>query len=153
IRHYQRSAATPRALEIMQESYIQLGLPELARDARSILQASYPDYILHRNEFYRKLASNRQGDDADTTTAEDAGLIQSLWNEITPGGAIDDNPGRAWLQGNPNENLYPTRRPGEPPDSEPAATDPAAETAETKAEAPEETGKSSPWLESRPAKN
>src|SRR5699024_11112818 len=37
IRHYQRSAATPRALEIMQESYIQLGLPELARDARSIL--------------------------------------------------------------------------------------------------------------------
>lgn len=56
VNHYQRSAAVPRALEIMQQSYINLGLPGLAEDARAILQASYPGYILHREEFYRQRA-------------------------------------------------------------------------------------------------
>lgn len=56
VNHYQRSDSVPRALEIMQESYIKLGLSGLAEDARAILQASYPNYILHREEFYRQRA-------------------------------------------------------------------------------------------------
>lgn len=62
VKHYQRSTATPRALEIMQEAYIKLGLPELARDARAILQASYGDYIVHRADFYHdENADSHQG--------------------------------------------------------------------------------------------
>ncbi len=53
---YQRSSSVPRALEIMQTSYIKLDLPGLAEDTRAILQASYPNYILHREEFYRQRA-------------------------------------------------------------------------------------------------
>lgn len=65
VRHYQRSTAIPRALEIMHQSYIQLGLPALARDARAILQASFSDYIVHRERFYRKRAEElEQFDDS-----------------------------------------------------------------------------------------
>ncbi len=56
---YQRSDAVPRALEIMQTSYIKLDLPDLAEDTRAILQASYPNYILHRDEFYRQRAGEK----------------------------------------------------------------------------------------------
>src|SRR5699024_4370996 len=62
LEHYQRSTAAPRALEIMQESYTQLGLSGPAGDARAILQASYPDYILHRDDIYReRLQEKREG--------------------------------------------------------------------------------------------
>src|SRR5699024_327994 len=64
VRHYQRSTSTPRALEIMQEAYSQLGLQDLAQDARSIIQASYPGYILHRGKFYAQRANEFYGDDA-----------------------------------------------------------------------------------------
>jgi outer membrane protein assembly factor BamD len=56
IQRYQGSDSVPRALEIMEESYARLGLADLSEDARAILQASYPNYILHRDEFYRQRA-------------------------------------------------------------------------------------------------
>lgn len=56
IERYQGSDSVPRALEIMEHSYRMLGLEELAQDARTILQTSYPNYILHREEFYRQRA-------------------------------------------------------------------------------------------------
>lgn len=58
VKRYQGSDAVPRALEIMEESYAQLGLTELSKDARAILQTSYPNYILHRDEFYRQRAGD-----------------------------------------------------------------------------------------------
>lgn len=59
IERYQGSESVPRALEIMEESYAKLGLPDLAEDTRAILQASYPNYILHREEFYRQRAGEQ----------------------------------------------------------------------------------------------
>lgn len=59
IKHYQGSDSVPRAMEIMEESYAKLKLPDLADDTRSILQVSYPNYLLHRNEFYRQKAGNK----------------------------------------------------------------------------------------------
>ncbi|ROO37636.1 competence protein ComL [Salinisphaera orenii YIM 95161] len=56
IERFQGSDSVPRALEIMEESYAQLGLADLAEDTRAILQTSYPNYILHRDEFYRQRA-------------------------------------------------------------------------------------------------
>ncbi|MES1926159.1 outer membrane protein assembly factor BamD [Salinisphaera sp. T31B1] len=56
VARYQGSDSVPRALEIMEESYARLGLPDLAKDTRAILQASYPNYILNRDEFYRQRA-------------------------------------------------------------------------------------------------
>lgn len=56
VSRFQGSDSVPRALEIMEESYARLSLPDLAEDARAILQASYPNYILHREEFYRQRA-------------------------------------------------------------------------------------------------
>lgn len=56
IEHYQGSSAVPRALEIMAYSYRQLGLEKLALDARAVLQASYPAYLVNRTEFYRQQA-------------------------------------------------------------------------------------------------
>ncbi|ROO27254.1 competence protein ComL [Salinisphaera orenii MK-B5] len=56
IERFQGSDSVPRALEIMEESYARLGLPDLAEDTRAILQTSYPNYILHRDEFYRQRA-------------------------------------------------------------------------------------------------
>jgi len=58
IQRYQGSGAVPRALEIMEESYAQLGLTDLSEDTRAILQTSYPNYILHRDEFYRQRAGD-----------------------------------------------------------------------------------------------
>ena len=58
LKRYQGSDSVPRALEIMEESYAKLGLTDLAEDARAILQASYPNYILHRDEFYRQRAGD-----------------------------------------------------------------------------------------------
>jgi len=59
IQRYQGSGAVPRALEIMEESYAQLGLTDLSEDTRAILQTSYPNYILHRDEFYRQRAGDK----------------------------------------------------------------------------------------------
>lgn len=56
VQRYQGSDSVPRALEIMEESYAKLGLSDLAEDTRAILQVSYPNYILHREEFYRQRA-------------------------------------------------------------------------------------------------
>ena len=56
LKRFQGSDSVPRALEIMEESYARLGLADLSEDARAILQASYPNYILHRDEFYRQRA-------------------------------------------------------------------------------------------------
>ncbi len=58
IQRYQGTPAVPRALEIMEECYANLQLPDLAEDARAILQVSYPGYILHRDEFYRRQAKS-----------------------------------------------------------------------------------------------
>lgn len=59
VTEYQGSDSVPRALEIMEEAYAQLSLPDLAEDTRSILQASYPNYVLHRREFYRQGAGDK----------------------------------------------------------------------------------------------
>lgn len=56
VNRYQGADSVPRALEIMEHSYRMLGLEELARDTRTILQVSYPNYIIHREEFYRQKA-------------------------------------------------------------------------------------------------
>ena len=44
VKHYQGSDSIPRALEIMEQSYAKLNLPDLAEDTRAILQVSYPNY-------------------------------------------------------------------------------------------------------------
>lgn len=112
IKHYQRSAATPRALEIMQESYLQLGLPALGEDARSILLASYPGYVLHRNEFYAQRANNYYGDDAlpghdsEKLVPHEVGPVKSMLGEIVPWKNL--NSGGAWhqwLEGTPTQIL------------------------------------------------
>ena len=54
VEDYQGASAVPRALEIMEISYAKLNQPDLAEDSRAILQASYPNYLLHRDEFYRQ---------------------------------------------------------------------------------------------------
>lgn len=59
VKHYQGSDSIPRALEIMEQSYAKLNLPDLAEDTRAVLQASYPNYLLHRNEFYRQQAGDK----------------------------------------------------------------------------------------------
>lgn len=59
IDHYQGSDSVPRALEIMEESYARLQMPGLAEDTRSVLQTSYPNYVLHRREFYRQRAGDK----------------------------------------------------------------------------------------------
>lgn len=59
VSHYQGTDSVPRALEIMEESYARLELPDLAEDTRAILQTSYPNYVLHRDEFYRQRAGNK----------------------------------------------------------------------------------------------
>lgn len=56
IQRYQGADSVPRALEIMEHAYRKLGLEELAQDTRNILQVSYPNYLLHREEFYRQRA-------------------------------------------------------------------------------------------------
>lgn len=90
VRHYQRSSSTPRALEIMQESYAQLGLPELARDARSIMQESYPQYIVRRDEFYRERANDFYGDDAlpgedkQALVPHEPGPVEAALDDFSP---------------------------------------------------------------------
>jgi len=56
VSRYQGTDSVPRALEIMEQSYANLNLPDLADDTRAILQVSYPNYVLHREEFYRQRA-------------------------------------------------------------------------------------------------
>lgn len=56
VNHYQGSNSVPRALEIMEHAYRKLGLENLAQDSRAILQTSYPNYLVHRKEFYRQRA-------------------------------------------------------------------------------------------------
>ncbi|NNC23503.1 outer membrane protein assembly factor BamD [Salinisphaera sp. USBA-960] len=51
IENYQGAQATPKALQIMQQSYQKLDMPQLAAEARSILQASYPQYLLNGSKF------------------------------------------------------------------------------------------------------
>lgn len=75
ISRYQGADSVPRALEIMEHSYRMLGLEELAQDARTILQVSYPNYILHREEFYRQRAGlepNYELPPMDQTPADSA---------------------------------------------------------------------------------
>lgn len=54
--HFQGADSVPRALEILEHAYRMLGLEDLAQDSRTILQASYPNYLVHRREFYRQRA-------------------------------------------------------------------------------------------------
>ncbi len=51
ISKYQGAQAVPKALQIMQQSYAGLNMPKLAADAQSILQTSYPQYLLHGSSF------------------------------------------------------------------------------------------------------
>lgn len=54
VKYFQGSDSIPRALEIMEQSYAKLNIPDLANDTRAVLQESYPNYVLHRDEFYRQ---------------------------------------------------------------------------------------------------
>lgn len=56
IENYQGTNSVPRALEILAYSYRKLGLQKLALDARAVLQTSFPNYLVHRKEFYRQRA-------------------------------------------------------------------------------------------------
>lgn len=56
VNKYQGSDSVPRALEILEHAYRKLGLDKLAMESRTILQASYPGYLVHRREFYRQRA-------------------------------------------------------------------------------------------------
>lgn len=85
IQRFQGSDSVPRALEIMEESYAQLGLADLAEDTRAILQASYPNYILHRDEFYRQRAG-----EAPTYDLPDMGGAASGGNAAGNGGRGGD---------------------------------------------------------------
>jgi len=44
IENFDRSSAVPDALDVMSQAYDKLGLPELAKDARRVLTASYPEH-------------------------------------------------------------------------------------------------------------
>ncbi|HXG29717.1 MAG TPA: outer membrane protein assembly factor BamD [Nevskiales bacterium] len=48
IDHYQGTDSVPAALDILQQSYAQLGLQEQADQAQRVLQANYPDYVRGR---------------------------------------------------------------------------------------------------------
>jgi outer membrane protein assembly factor BamD len=56
LENYQGSNSIPRALEILEHSYRGLGLEEKADDTLAVLMVSYPNYLLHRREFYRQRA-------------------------------------------------------------------------------------------------
>ncbi len=43
VENYQGTSAVPRALAAMVNAYVQLGLPELARDALKVLELNYPE--------------------------------------------------------------------------------------------------------------
>ena len=40
---YDRTIAVPQALEILQESYTQLNMPQLAKDAKRVYDQNYPN--------------------------------------------------------------------------------------------------------------
>ena len=44
VKNYQGTPAVPEALSIMVKSYTELGLPELAKDSKRVLEMNYPDY-------------------------------------------------------------------------------------------------------------
>ena len=44
VKNYQGTPAVPEALAIMVKSYTELGLPELAKDSKRVLEMNYPDY-------------------------------------------------------------------------------------------------------------
>lgn len=54
--HFQGADSVPRALEIMEQGYRELGLENLAQNAHAVLVASYPNYLPNRTEFYRQRA-------------------------------------------------------------------------------------------------
>lgn len=48
IDHFQGTDSVPVALDVLQQSYAQLGLGEQANEAQRVLQANYPDYVRGR---------------------------------------------------------------------------------------------------------
>lgn len=56
LEQYQGSDSIPRALEILEQGYRELGVEDMAQDAHAILMTSYPGYMLNRTEFYRQRA-------------------------------------------------------------------------------------------------
>ena len=44
VENYQGTAAVPKALAAMVNAYVELGLPDLARDALKVLELNYPEY-------------------------------------------------------------------------------------------------------------
>lgn len=122
VRHYQRSTSTPRALEIMQEAYSQLGLPELAQDARAIVQASYPGYTLHRDDFYARRANEYYGDDGlpgqdhgKRVKKEQSG-VSRFFKNLTPWGEDNSNRKPAWTMY--SNSRTPLRRSDEDEDAD-----------------------------------
>lgn len=65
IEQYQGAQAVPKALQIMEQSYSALGLPRLSADTRSILQTSFPQYLMHGSEF--QTTADTADDDQDST--------------------------------------------------------------------------------------
>lgn len=102
IEHYQRATATPRALEIIHLAYTKLGLPELAQTTRTIIQASYPEYIVHRTEFYRKRNNNFFGDDGlpghngGTKVAKPKGPVRATLETVFSLGDRDEDGTPVW---------------------------------------------------------
>ncbi|HET7313182.1 outer membrane protein assembly factor BamD [Salinisphaera sp.] len=86
VKHYQGSDSVPRALEIMEQSYAKLNLPDLAEDTRAILQVSYPNYLLHRDEFYRQ-----QAGEAPNYTLPDLGAPPAAGKPASDPASDDDS--------------------------------------------------------------
>jgi outer membrane protein assembly factor BamD len=68
VENYQESPAVPRAMEIMTEMYLRLGLNDLADSSLSILKANYPD----SNQL------NENGDFIVSTQITDPSLLYSV---------------------------------------------------------------------------
>ena len=65
VKKYQRTPAMPEALEIMEMSYLKLGLDDLAQDARRVYQQNYPD-----------------GAPPPVDRQDDSGIVHSIWKFI-----------------------------------------------------------------------
>lgn len=139
VRHYQRSSSTPRALEIMQEAYSQLNLPELAQDARSIIQASYPGYILHRGKFYAQRSNKFYGDDAlpghdsDDLVKMPPSKAEKLLMDLAPWSDSNAHRRPAWMMY--SGSRVPLRRSDEDKKEQSAADDDNVDAEESAAQA------------------
>ncbi|WP_158583525.1 outer membrane protein assembly factor BamD [Salinisphaera sp. Q1T1-3] len=133
VTNYQGSTAVPRALEVMESAYLKLDQPDLAEDTHALLQTSYPNYLLHRDEFYRQQAGDKPNyklpaidappapgqpvsdDDSDddtgansTTDAATSSTSQPAGNQTSPASGSSEDSG--WSLGSGRIGTHDPRR-------------------------------------------